>query len=366
MKKELIILGVRGVPASHGGFETFAEFLCRYLISEGWKVTVYCQENGHGKIHTSEWEGVSRIHIPVNDQGPLGTVIFDFRSIVHSLKHKGAFLTLGYNTAIFNVIHRLFFKRNIINMDGIEWKRQKWGRIAKLWFWLNEKFGCWFGNHLVADHPKIAEHLSRVVSKRKISMIPYGGAEINEANAAVPNEYGLDKGRYAIVIARAEPENSIFEIVKAFSKSKRNAKLLVLGDYNPEANPYHKQILEAASEEVIFAGAIYDADTVGALRYFSRFYVHGHQVGGTNPSLVEALGAGSAVLAHDNPFNRWVAKDGAVYFNSIEEAHSAFTLLFDNETKIEELRSASRKNFRDNFQWNDILKQYESLLLKWL
>ena len=197
-------------------------------------------------------------------------------------------------------------------------------------------------------------------------MIPYGGREILAANEAVLSEYGLEKNSYAIVIARAEPENSILEMIAAFSAQQRKAKLVVLGNYQPETNDYHRAVLEAASDEVIFPGAIYEAERIEALRFFARFYVHGHQVGGTNPSLVEALGAGNAVLAHDNRFNRWVAKDGAVYFGKELSIDTAFDRLFNDDELLESLRSASRRIFKEYYQWNDILHQYECLLLKWL
>ncbi len=363
--KHVVILGIRGVPAQHGGFETFAEFLSKYLVAKGWRVTVYCQEEGKGPTYESEWEGVDRVHISVNNDGPLGTIIFDLKSVIHSLRHDSVFLTLGYNTAIFNLFHRLLSKRNVINMDGIEWKRQKWGVVAKSWFWLNERFGCWFGNHLVADHPSIADHLATRVSRKKITTIPYGAREIKEAEASVLEEYGLERDRYAILIARAEPENSILEVVSAFSKVDREEKLVVLGNYAPKENAYHRAVMDAASDNVVFLGAIYDADKVGALRFFARAYVHGHQVGGTNPSLVEALGAGNAVLAHDNKFNRWVAKDGALYFQDIDTACAAFERIFDDNDFVQTLKLASRENFKSNFQWNDILSQYETLLLEW-
>ncbi len=364
--KQIIFLGIRGVPAQHGGFETFAEHLCFFLLERGWQVTVYCQGSGVGPVYETCWNGIKRIHIPVKNEGPLGTIIFDFKSVFHSLRHQGVFLTLGYNTALFNLLHRLRGKRNVINMDGIEWRRQKWGVIAKIWFWLNERFGCWFGSHLVADHPRIEDHLATRVKRNKITMIPYGAREIVDGDFSVLAEYGLSQNGYAILIARAEPENSILEVVKAFSSKQRNAKFVVLGNYDPEFNSYHRAVLDASSDEVIFPGAIYDTEKVGALRFFARAYIHGHQVGGTNPSLVEALGAGNAVLAHDNPFNRWVANEGAAYFDSVECASALFDRLFTDDAWVESLRQASKANFRENFQWNDILEQYESLLLKWL
>jgi glycosyltransferase involved in cell wall biosynthesis len=384
--KSLILLGIRGIPAQHGGFETFAEYLCHHLLKSDWKVTVYCQEDGKGKIYTSEWEGVNRIHIPVSVSGPIGTIIFDLKSVIHSLRQNGVFLTLGYNTAIFNILHRLFGKPNIINMDGIEWKRQKWSRTGKAWFWLNERFGCWFGNHLVADHPRIVDHLATRVSRNKITMIPYGGRAIFAPsgdvlekqdfkddkysmvvnNSDVLLDYGLEEGKYGIVVARAEPENSILEIVSAFSKTKRDEKLFVVGNYSTETNNYHKAVMDAASGDVIFPGAIYDVEKLGTLRFHARFYVHGHQVGGTNPSLVEALAASNPVLAHDNEYNRWVAENGAVYFHDIQSASDHMDSLFNDDELVESLKLESTLNFFANFHWNGILHEYEKLLLEWL
>ncbi|CAK8715251.1 Glycosyltransferase family 1 protein [Candidatus Electrothrix laxa] len=360
----LIITGIRGIPARHGGFETFAEHLSRYLVNRNWKVIVYIQEKGKGGLSQSEWYQIQRIHIPIVTAGPFSTVIFDLKSIINSVGYgKSVILTLGYNTAVFNLLYRLKGKYNIINMDGIEWKRQKWGYGAKLWFLLNEQLACWFGNHLVADHPNISERLTKRAACRKISMIPYGAREIIQADESILKEYNLKKYKYAILIARAEPENSILEIVTAFSLRKIDAKLVVLGSYKPDENKYHQLVMAAANCEVIFPGSIYDATTVDALRFFARFYIHGHQVGGTNPSLVEALGAGNAVLAHDNEFNRWVAQDGAIYFHDTFSAASSIQQLFADDSMIEKLQKASRKNFQTNFQLDDILSLYEKILL---
>ena len=358
------ILGVRGVPAQHGGFETFAEYLSKYLVRKGWRVVVYCQEDGSGNIYETDWEGVRRVHIPVSGSGSLSTIVFDFKSILHSLRFRGVFLTLGYNTSIFNVIHRIYRKVNIINMDGIEWKREKWSPLAKSWFWVCEFLGCRLGNHLVADHPIIKNHLARWISRKKITMIPYGGALIEGADVDVLNGYGLVANEYAVVIARPEPENSILEIVQGFSERKRGIKLVVLGRFDG-GNRSHSSVIEAASDEVLFLGAIYDSQIVSALRYFALCYVHGHQVGGTNPSLVEAIGAGNAVVAHDNSFNRWVAKDGALYFDGSVSFGAVIDNLISNTLIVERLKNSSRKNFEENFRWSLILSQYEELLLRY-
>jgi glycosyltransferase involved in cell wall biosynthesis len=365
MKKELIVLGIRGIPAKHGGFETFAQYLCKYLQQRDWSITVYCQEDGDGYMYESEWLGIKRIHIPVSNQGPLSTIIFDLKSVWHARKNKGLHLTLGYNTACFNLIQRLYGITNVINMDGIEWKRQKWSRVAKAWFWFNERLGCWLGNHLIADHPRIEDHLATRVTRDKITMIPYGGATVTSGDEGILSEYDLVKNKYSIVIARPEPENSFLEIVSAFSKKKRGQKLVVLGTFTPETHPYHEAVMAAASDEVIFPGAIYDIEKVGALRFYSRFYIHGHQVGGTNPSLVEALGAGCAVIAHDNQFNRWVADNGAHYFNDVSALSTFFETDYLDDDLVQARKTHSRHQFTERFQWDDILAQYETLLLKY-
>lgn len=364
---KLAIMGIRGIPAKHGGFETFAEYLALYLVGRGWDVTVYCQEDGDGdEIRRDEWRGVKRVTIPVKQDGALGTIIFDWKSIRHLLKTDAKLvLTLGYNTATFCAPYRLKGIRNLINMDGIEWKRDKWRFYERGWLWFNERFGCLIGDHLVADHPEIKNHLATRVSRDKITMIPYGAPEVLEADASLLPSIGVEPGRYAVVIARPEPENSVLDIVRAFSRKPRGYKLVMLGRYEPEQNAFHKSVLDAASEEVIFPGAIYDRAVVEALRFHARFYIHGHRVGGTNPSLVEALGAGSAVLAHDNQFNRWVAGNGACFFKDEDQCADLLETLWTDDQAIASMRIASKKRFLEEFTWTDILGQYEALLLRW-
>jgi glycosyltransferase involved in cell wall biosynthesis len=167
------------------------------------------------------------------------------------------------------------------------------------------------------------------------------------------------------VVARPEPENSILEVVQGFSMRQRGKTLVVLGNYDP-LNAYHRAVQGAAGPEVRFVGAIYDKPVVQALRFHSAAYVHGHQVGGTNPSLVEALGAGNAVLAHDNRFNRWVAADGAAYFTSAAGFDEALSTVLGQPDRLPALRTAALQRFRDGLTWPQILGQYEALLARWL
>ena len=363
--KKIRILGIRGIPAAHGGFETFAENLALYLVRHGWEVTVYCQEDGPGPVVEDTWNGVRRVRMPIPTSGVAGTIVFDWKSTLHTLREDGLVLTLGYNTAVFCALYRLMGISNVINMDGIEWRRRKWGTLAKAWFWLNDWLGCWLGNHLVADHPAIAQHLETRVGAAKISTIAYGADAVYSADASILAQYGLEPGGYAILIARAEQENSIIEIVRAWSRARRGVRLVVLGKYE-SGHAYQDAVKAAASEEVLFLGAIYEKEVVQALRFFARFYVHGHQVGGTNPSLVESLGAGNAILAHDNRYNRGVSAEGGMYFSNEDECAAMIGLLLDDEALLNRLKAASRQRHRDLFTWNKVLEDYETLLGQWI
>lgn len=360
-KPVLRILGIRGIPANHGGFETFAEQLALHLRDRGWRVVVYCQEDGEGGMYEDHWQGVERVHFPVKTAGALGTMIFDWKAIAHAAQHGDLCLTLGYNTAMFCARLRLAGVPNVINMDGIEWSRAKWGKVAKTWFWMNDWAGCWLGNHLVADHPEICNLLQTRARPEKISTIAYGAPVVDAASDESVRALGLMPGEYMTLIARPEPENLVLDIVKAFSARPRGVKLAVLGDYR-DANPYHRAVLSSASEEVMFLGAIYDKPQVQALRFHALAYLHGHQVGGTNPSLVEAMGAGNPVIAHDNRFNRWVAGESARYFRGAKDLDALLTDVLNDRALLDDMGRGSRARFGQHFTWENILSQYERML----
>ncbi|AUT62235.1 DUF1972 domain-containing protein [Paraburkholderia terrae] len=362
--KQLAILGTRGIPASHGGFETFAERLALYLTKRGWKVTVYCQgSTGQPATIEDTWRGVHRIIVPAQRGGALGTIEFDWASMRNVvIQRPQLVLTLGYNTAVFCTLLRWHGITNLINMDGLEWRRDKWKLHERVWLWLNERIGCWTGNHLIADHPVIAAHLATRVKRRKITMIPYGADAVDDLARSPLDMLGLKETAYGLVIARPEPENSVHEIVTAFSRGRRGAKLVVLGKYDPGAHPYHREVLSAASEEVLFPGAIYDQSVLRALRRHAHFYVHGHRVGGTNPSLVEALGAGNAVIAHDNAFNRWVAGPHARFFATEADCDMHISALLADPATARAMSQQSRQRFESAFRWESVLAQYEALL----
>lgn len=353
------ILGTRGIPARHGGFETFAEHLALYLVAQGWSVTVYCQcEDGSrtdGEVEM--WNGVKLIHFGTRRSGALGTMEFDLKTVRDVLKRDGVDLVLGYNTAVFNLLERLHGRRVVINMDGIEWHRAKWSLPAKIWFFINEVIGANLCNVAITDHPEIARHFRRRSIKTPV-VIPYGADAITQAD--VP-PLGLTPDRYFVSIARIEPENSILDLVRAAQSLPEGFQCVVLGVLD-EANAYHREVRAAAGPNVLFAGAIYEKVQVAALRFHARAYLHGHQVGGTNPSLVEALGAGNAVLAHDNPFNRWTTGESQFYFDSLTRCGDLMAQMARDDGAIAQARRTARERHNAAFRWVDVLDAYTAVL----
>jgi glycosyltransferase involved in cell wall biosynthesis len=358
----VLILGTRGIPSKHSGFETFAQDFALFLRSRDHEVTIYCQVRQDEAACEDSWNGIRRVLIPAGE-GSVGTMQFDWKAIRHSLHEHGVVLTLGYNTGVFNLLYRFNGMPNIMNMDGIEWKREKWSLPARIWFWLNEWAGARVANHLVADHPEIGRHLSRHTSSKKITVIPYGADSVTSAPVSLIQKYDLSSKRYYLLIARPEPENSILEIVRAYSLRRRGMPLVILGNYKHDGTRYQKTVLDAAGPEVTFLGAIFDRAIVRALRFHARGYFHGHRVGGTNPSLVESLGAGNAVIAHDNRFTRWVAGEGARYFRSSEDIAGILDSLSADPVQLHFMEEASRERYRESFTQDKILMAYEQLLL---
>jgi glycosyltransferase involved in cell wall biosynthesis len=247
-------------------------------------------------------------------------------------------------------------------MGGLDWKRPKWPAPVRAWFYVNAWLAGWFASALVADHPVVARLLAARPGMAPIHTIPYGADAVHDPDPSPLSALGVTRTQYGLVIARSEPENSILEIVTAWSRAPRRMPLVVLGAYDFERHPYHRRVRAAAGAEVLFPGAIYDRGTVDALRGHARLYLHGHTVGGTNPSLVEALGAGSPTLAHDNAFNRWVAGEGARYFRGVDDCATEIARLLDGGSERAALSAAARARHAEAFDWEIVLTRYEALL----
>lgn len=361
-RRAVRILGTRGIPNRHGGFESCVEHLAPWLAARGWEVTVYCQEAWGQPRHQSSWHGVTLEHIPVRLDGSAGSVLFDAICARDAARHDDLLLTMGFNTAVLFPWYVLRRRRHVVNMDGLEWQRGKWPLPVQAWFYANSWIAGASAGRLIADHPEIAAMLSARGLAERTVMVPYGADAVADAPTAPLQTLDLTPGGYGLVIARAEPENSVLEIVRAWSTRRRPVPLVVVGHYEA-TRPYHAAVRAAANAGVRFVGALYDTPLVQALRAHTRLYIHGHTVGGTNPSLVEALGAGSPVLAHDNVFNRWVAGTAAQYFTDEALCAAQLDALLEDEPQLRAMRTGSIARHAEAFTWDTVLPAYEAVLI---
>lgn len=359
---KLAILGTRGIPARYGGFETFAEELAVRLVGRGVEVTVYCEAAGDDAPES--YKGVRLEYIPSRNFGPLTTVLFDIRCLVDARKGFDAVYMLGYGVSAFCFIPRIYGSDVWINMDGIEWARAKWGVVARVYLKAMEAFAMRVPNRIIADAGGIKGFLEeRHWRIPPCEVIAYGAYIVDAApQGAVLSDMGLRPGEYYLVVCRLEPENHVLEIIEGFNASGSAAPLIIVGNHNIDT-PYVRKLKAASGKGVKFAGAVYNEERLKALRYHCKAYFHGHSVGGTNPSLIEALGCGNLLIAHDNPFNREVAGDVGLYFKRPEEI-PAFMARIEGLSGAErqEISAKARLIIKERYDWDKIADIYLRLL----
>ena len=360
-KKRLAILGTRGIPARYGGFETFAERISALLVQREIDVTVYCEANSENDAPTTH-RSVHLRYVPAPRIGPLTTILFDLRCLWQARHGFDVVYMLGYGASIFCFIPRVWGSEVWINMDGIEWARSKWSWLARTWFVTMESLAMWTTSRVIADAGAIQSHLeSRHWRMPKCSVIAYGAEIVSQR----PDPDCLDKWNvrsqeYYLVVCRLEPENHLQEIIDGFISSTSTRPLLILGDHTT-GTPYVRSLQKARDERIRFGGTIYDSTTLQALRWHCRAYFHGHSVGGTNPSLLEAMGCGNLIVAHDNPFNREVADSTARYFRSSSEI-PAIVADLDKIDSFEGFRNNSFGRVRQRYTWEKVCDEYTDLL----
>jgi glycosyltransferase involved in cell wall biosynthesis len=308
----LAILGARGIPARYGGFETFAEQLAVRLVERGHEVTVFCEASTEQA--DGEYKGAKLHRVRAYALGPLSTIAYDARCLWQARSAFDVIYMLGYGSSALCWVPRIWGVQVWINMDGLEWARGKWGTFARWYLRLAEAIAMRTPDRIIADSAAIKANLqSRHRQLPPCDVIPYGCEIVPAARLEELRSFGLEAGAYYLVVCRFEPENLVREIVEGFLNSDTRARLVLVGD-NTRKSAYVASLAKYKSDRLLFTGAVYDQPRIQALRYFCRAYLHGHSVGGTNPSLLEAMGCGNVVIASDNPFNREVLGDTGLFF----------------------------------------------------
>jgi glycosyltransferase involved in cell wall biosynthesis len=354
----IAILGTRGIPSRYGGFETFTEQLAIRLVERGHEVTVFCEAETNA---TDQYRGVRLRHIPRSKVGPLSTVLFDGVCLWKARSSFDVVYMLGYGASGLCWLPRLWGTQVWINMDGLEWARKKWGPIARCYFRIAESIAMWTPSRIVADAAEIKGVLrSRHSWMPPCDVIPYGCEIVETANRDELSSYGLLPDSYYLVVCRFEPENHLKEIIEGFLEANTRARLVLVGDSRRDT--YGRSLTKYKDDRVVFVGPVYDVPRIQALRYFCKGYLHGHSVGGTNPSLLEAMGCGNVILAHDNPFNREVLGTSAIFFSTPAQIGAAIDSIDLKTVDLASLKSAVVKRARQFYGWEQITDHYCDLL----
>lgn len=357
----IAIIGTRGIPNHYGGFEQVAQYLAVGLVSKGHQVTVYNSSDHPYK--QNEWKGVKIIHCYDAEKriGTAGQFIYDLNCIRNARrKNFDVMLFLGYTSS--SVWGRLFPENAVIisNMDGMEWKRSKYSGPVRKFLLYAEKLAVRYSHYLIADSTAVQLYLYKKYSIQS-RYIPYGAAITEEPDETVLKFFRLEKYSYYMLMARMEPENNIDMILEGFCKTGSDKKFIVVGNMN---NAFGKKVLAkyGKDDRLLFVGAIFDENKVNAIRAFCKLYFHGHSVGGTNPSLLEAMAGKALIAAHENEFNRAVLQKDAFYFRSADEVTQLVNAVASTEEKAIMLGNNLRK-IKDQFNWPAITDAYERYIV---
>jgi glycosyltransferase involved in cell wall biosynthesis len=356
----LAILGTRGIPANYGGFETFAEQLALRFVGDGVPVTVYGRS--HFATAGKQWRGIRLVTLPTITNKYLDTVVHTVLSALHLVLTGGPRDVLLCNAANAPVVPflRLCGRRVVLNVDGLEWRRGKWGVLGRSWYRMGEWLSVRFASVLVTDAEEVRTYY-RVRHDTDSVMVPYGAEQLNRRAVPMPPEAPIEPDSFVLYVSRWERENNPLLVARAHATTASGLGLVLLGSavYDPELE---RDVHAAARADAILPGALYGNGYRGLLAN-ARCYVHATEVGGTHPALVEAMGAGNLCLVLDTPENREVAGDVAWYWTDERD----LVLLLERaaglaEPELELARAATRAWASSRFSWSAVAAQYDTLI----
>lgn len=350
--KQIAIVGCQGIPANYGGFESMVENIVGENASPNVHYTVFCSGvDMPGRLH--EYKGCTLKYINVKANGML-SVLYDIFCMMHTFRGYDTILVLGVSGCMFLPVLKFFSKnRLVVNIDGLEHKRAKWGWFARWILRSSEKLAVKCADVIIADNQGIQDYVNEVYGKPS-QLIAYGGdhviREIEEEKCVKTlSDYGLKKGEYAVCVCRIEPENNCHISLKAFSESDK--PFVFIGNWNH--SEYAKKLKKQYSSfpNIHLLDAIYDLDILYIIRSNASIYVHGHSAGGTNPSLVEAMFFGMPIVAYDCVYNRATTQNKAYYFKDEKSLLDLLSIELDG--------SPMRSIAEQNYTWKKIAEQYE-------
>ena len=355
------IAGARGIPALYGGFETFAAELAPRLVRRGFDVTVYCRSRYSDPSRPACFQGVRLVYLPSIGRRALESPSAELLCSLHALKERPDILyVLGFRASLGYWPHRALGRTVVFNTDGFDWQRSKWGALAKRYLRMSERIGVRLASGgLIADSRVTADYYRRTYDRDPV-YLSYGAPVLHTSSPEVVASYGLDPDRYYLVVARIEPENHVRSIIEGYLRSGSQLPLAVVGSQNYDT-AYGKAVMQLASDRVRLLGGVYTEGHLDALYRRCFAYIHGHEVGGTNPSLVRAMGARALVLANDVAYNREVVDETGLYWSPA--AGDLTGLIHGVERKpalAGKLRQAAQERAAKHYDWEVIADGYAS------
>ena len=361
MPKKIVIIGTVGLPANYGGFETLVEHLTKELYQD-FVITVYCSAKSYSKkLKTYNNCKLKYINLKANG---IQSVLYDMSSIFHALKYADILLVLGVSGCFILPFIKLFSTNKIIvNIDGIEWKRQKWSWLAKMFLKLSERFAVNAADAVIADNKAVKDYVKQTYRKNA-HLISYGGDHCSTKpfSQNTLKKYPFLNTQYAFKVCRIEPENNIEMILEAFAQSHKTP-LVLIGNWNNSNFGIEMRSKYDSISNIYLLDPIYDLSILDQIRSNCKIYVHGHSAGGTNPSLVEAMSLGLPTLCYDINFNIETTENAALYFRSTDGLMNLIKRTGNEELKQIGIRM--RDIALNKYKWSIISKQYKELLEKY-
>ena len=364
---KIAFISTRGIPNNYGGFEQFAEYISVGLVQRGHEVVVYSPHFHPYQEDTYKGVRIKHIYSPEHWMGSsVGSFFYDFASLRDALKKENfdIIYEAGYTSIVpayiwFNV-KKISYPIFTTNMDGLEYKRSKFNKwVQKFLFW-EEKMTVKHSHYLVADNMGIHDYYQEKYGKES-KFLAYGADIHDDYKVEYLKDLNLVPHNYYLLVARLEPENNIRMAIEGYLASSENGKrpLIIVGKTN---TPHGKELVKEFGNEphVHFVGGIYDFNKLNSIRYFSYAYFHGHSVGGTNPSLLEAKATNCFIWANDNIFNKAVLGENALYYQSASDVKQ---LLEQADESVRTYKDRFIENnltiIREQYSWKRLVDQHE-------
>lgn len=361
-KKHIAIIGSRGYPVVYSGFETLVKELAEGLIKEGFNVTVYCHDHffeNKPKIVN----GINLVYLTTSKRKNFAQLVHSFKAIFHCcFKRYDLIFSVNSANGVFGLVSRFFFIPAVINVDGMEWKRPKWNFLGKFFFYISSWFSSIFYNRVITD----ADAMAEIYEKKflcKSSVIEYGAnINVSDSHSLIEN-FDLQPNSYYIIVGRLIPDNNADIIVKGFIDSNSNKKLVIVGDV-PYKDSYADKIKSTKDSRLKFVGYVKDRKLLDQLVKHSYGYFHGHEYGGTNPTLLEALSNNAKILALNTVFTKEVLANGEYGLFFEKNSTSIKQLINQVEECPEVLEKFIGKGIdriKERYNWKRIISLYSNV-----